>query len=59
MGTFYKYKCYNCAYEVKSCSDVDYGMMAVVEPHTCLDCKIVTLALIGNFGMIYNPLWGI
>ena len=55
MGLLYQYKCKECNYNVQSPSDIDYGMMAVVEPHICLDCKIVTLASIGLYGDIYRP----
>ena len=51
----YKYVCESCEYDVQSSSDIDFGMMAVVEPHTCLDCKIVTSVLIGSYGIMYNP----
>ena len=50
MGLLYQYKCEQCNYNVQSPSDIDYGMMAVVEPHICLDCKIVTV-------IINWPLW--
>ena len=38
-----------------SSSDIDYGMMAVIEPHICLDCKEVTSVLVGSYGNIYSP----
>ena len=55
MGTLYKYKCVHCEYNVRSSSDIDYGMMAVIEPSICFDCKIVTSVAIGSFGNMYNP----
>ena len=55
MGISCKYKCINCKYNVYSSSDIDYGMMAVIEPHICLDCKEVTPVLIGSYGNRFFP----
>ncbi len=55
MGILFKYKCVHCEYSVHSSLDTDYGMMAVTEPHICLDCKEVTAVLVGIYGKTYNP----
>ena len=55
MGTIYKYACNNCDYTVRSSADVDYGYMAVTEPHICFNCKEVIGVLIGAHGDVYSP----
>ena len=57
MGTFYIFKCNKCDYWVESCGNLDYGMMAVLRPYICNDCKIVTDALVGFQGMEYKQEW--
>ena len=47
MGTFYKFKCNKCGYEVKSSGGHDYGMLAVKDTYICksLSKKIVDVTV--------------
>ena len=53
MGTSYTVKCVICSYSVETSGEVSYGMHYVVCPHVCMDCKIITDAIIGMFGQSY------
>lgn len=54
MGQIYRYKCTNCNYEVETSGKKDFGMIAVVRPYICNDCKIITDVLIGETGKVFN-----
>ena len=52
MGSWFRYRCSKCNYEVLTSGQKDYGMQAVVKPYICNDCKIITDVSIGEFGKV-------
>ena len=55
MGQWYTFKCSKCDYEVRSSGEKDCGMLAVVEPYICNDCRKITDVQIGEIGMVISP----
>ena len=50
MGTSYTFTCNKCGYQVESSGKLDYGMLAVVEPHICRDCNELSDVVVGTYG---------
>jgi DNA-directed RNA polymerase subunit RPC12/RpoP len=55
MGQSYTFKCTKCDYEVESSGKKDWGMIAVVEPYICNDCREVRDVRIGEYGKEIFP----
>ena len=55
MGQSYLFKCTKCNYKVESSGRKDCGMIAMVEPYICNDCKKITDVQIGESGKEILP----
>jgi hypothetical protein len=53
VGTSYLFRCNHCGYAVESSGQLDFGMLAVVEPYICSDCKELTDVLVGVRGEVF------
>ncbi len=54
MGTKFSLKCNKCGYEVLTSAGHDFGMLAVVETHTCKACKMIVDVTVGEYGITYS-----
>ena len=54
MGESFTYECIKCDYSVMTSAGLDYGMLAVVETHICLNCRIIVDICVGEYGKVYS-----
>lgn len=54
MGTAFLYQCSSCGYQTESSGKLDFGMVGVVEPFICSDCKELVDILICSIEEIQN-----
>ena len=54
MGTTYLFTCPQCAYRAKCSDRRDCGMVTVIHPFVCLDCRRLMDVQIGENGRVYD-----
>jgi ribosomal protein L37AE/L43A len=54
MGQKLTYKCKKCGYSTMTSAGLDWGFLAVVETHICLNCKEVVDVLVGEQGKVFE-----